>query len=513
MKPKDKIAKLRTDFTYFAQNILTIRGRGGGVMPLKLNAAQQAIVAEIERQQQTQEQVRIIILKGRQMGISTLIAALNFYNGWGNLGQRGLVMAHRKDAAKNCMHILQHFYKDLPSQIQPKPILQSAEAMALVKQDSSWQVLTAGAADVGRSESVQFLHGSEIAFWPQAKEHLTALFATVAEGHHNHIILESTAAGNMGAFYDMCMAAKAGQSPFKLLFLPWHMEPSYQAKPKTPITGVWAEYKKQHKLLDSQIAWAMAKNASFIATQESANGKNAPCKRFRQEYPASIEDAFQSTEIDGLIPHHLVARAMDNRLLSDANEPLILGVDLARGGGDKSWMISRRGRHLGCEVNEGRDLNDAMALADWIAATIEKHNPNRVFIDAAVIGAAVYDRLKQLGFASKVEAIFFGAASSDNKRWLNKRVEMWDKMRLWFDDNLSVQMVHDNELKRQICASRFYYSEGDQLRLEAKEHIKARLGCSPDRADAAALTFAAPVRAQANNYQMQRINDYDPLSW
>lgn len=513
MKHKNKIDKLRTDFTYFAQNMLTIRGRGGGVLPFKLNAAQKIIMAEVNQQLQTQNQVRLIILKGRQMGISTLIAALNFYQGWRALGQRGLVMAHRKDAAKNLMHILQHFYGDLPSQIQPKPILQSAEAMALVKQDSSWQVLTAGASDVGRSESAQFLHASELAFWPQANTHLTALFATVAEGHGSHIILESTAAGNMGTFYDMCMAAKAGQSPFKLLFLPWYMEPSYKARPKGPITGVWAEYQKQHKLLDEQIAWAMDKNASFIVTQESANAENAPCKRFRQEYPATIADAFQSTQKDGLIPHYLVEHAMNNRLFSDANEPLILGVDLARGGGDKSWMISRRGRHLGCEINEGRDLNDAMALADWIANAIEKHQPSRVFMDAAVIGAAVYDRLKQLGFGTKVEAIFFGSSASDSQRWFNKRVEMWDKMRQWFADDLGVQMVHDNELKRQICASRFHYTYNDQLKLEPKENIKARLGCSPDRADAAALTFAAPVRITTKQYQPQRSNEYDPLDW
>ncbi|MFV0431183.1 MAG: hypothetical protein ACK5MJ_03275 [Alphaproteobacteria bacterium] len=509
----NKIDKLRDDFEYFAHNILTIRGRGGGVQPLRLNMAQKLILKEVERQRTEDRQVRLIILKGRQMGVSTLIAALSFYHGWRKLGKRGLIMAHRKDAAKNLMHILQHFYKDLPPLISPKKVHQSVEAFNFVDQDSSWQVLTAGANDVGRSESVQFLHASEVAFWPQASEHLTALFATVAEGNDSHIILESTANGDIGAFYDLAMAGEKRGSSFKLLFLPWYIEPSYRAKPKECISRAWMNYKKQHKLSDEQLAWAIEKNASFIATEESQNQEDAPCRRFRQEYPASIKDAFQSSIADGLISHNLVEKATITNMHYDAHAPLILGVDLARGGADESWMISRRGRQLGMEVNEGRRLDDAMLLADWIAQSIEKYEPAKVFLDAGMIGAAVYDRLKQLGFGDKVEAIFFGSSSSDTKRWFNKRAEMWDKMRLWFGDKLGVQICADYELKRQICATQFTYSYNDQLKLEPKDQIKARLGCSPDRADAAALTFALPVRLRQNCQSNQRITEYEPLNW
>ncbi len=424
-----------------------------------------------------------------------------------------LIMAHRKDAAQNLMHILQHFMQSLPAEVTPKSLNKSNDALKLLQQNSFWHVLTAGASDVGRSQSIQFLHASEVAFWDNASAHLTALFATIPDGHGSHIIIESTANGKSGAFYDLCKAAQQQNAPFKLIFLPWFLEPSYKAEPKEKISNFWQDYQKKYKLSDGQIAWAINKNISFAAT-ENKDGESELSLRFQREYPAHMEDAFNASLTEGLIAYESVNKAVNYRALFDKNAPLILGVDLAHGGADKSWMISRRGRQLGLEVNEGFDVADGMLQADWIAAKIEKHNPMRVFIDAGAHGAAVYDRLKQLGYGRKVEAVYFGAASSNNHRWFNRRAEMWDKLRLWLTDNLGAQMIDDGELMRQLCSPRFCYSHKDQLKLEAKENIKARLGCSPDRGDAAALTFAATVagRMETGFYRGEE-EEYDPLTW
>lgn len=510
---REYMQKLRTDFIFFAEHILQLRGRSGKKIPFKLNKAQKTLWQEVIKQQKQQGQVRIVILKGRQMGISSFIAALNFYRGWSRTGQHSFIMAHRKDAAENLMHILQNFIHDLPKKITPKHINKSTSRFKLVKQDSFWHILTAGASDVGRSESIQFLHASEVAFWDNAAEHLTALFATVPESQESHIFIESTANGKSGAFYDLCMAAQKPGSAFKLVFLPWFFEPSYRAKPKKEVSDFWKAYQKKYELSDSQLAWAINKNASFAATENKEADKELSLK-FRQEYPAEIEDAFMGSFSDGLIPLEAAEKAMKYKAVFDENSPLIFGVDLAKGGKDKSWMISRRGRQLGLELNEACENSDAMEQANWIAAKIEQYEPARVFMDAGAHGAAVYDRLRQLGFGRIVEAVHFGGASSDSRRWLNKRAEMWDKLRFWLADDLGVQIVDDGELLRQICAPRFSYSHNDQLKLEAKDNIRARLGCSPDRGDAAALTFAAPVALAQNRYNYnQKDEKYDPLKW
>ncbi len=87
---KDYMQRLRADFMFFTEHILKLRHRSGKTIPFKLNKAQQLLWQEI-RQQQTQSQVRLIILKGRQMGISSFIAALNFYQGWSRMGQHALI--------------------------------------------------------------------------------------------------------------------------------------------------------------------------------------------------------------------------------------------------------------------------------------------------------------------------------------------------------------------------------------------------------------------------------------
>lgn len=510
---REYMLKLRTDFIFFTEHILQLRGRSGKKTAFKLNKAQKKLWQEILRQQKEQGQVRLIVLKGRQMGISTFIAALNFYKGWSRMGQHSFIMAHRKDAAENLMHILQNFIHDLPKEITPKQINKSASSFKLLQQDSFWHVLTAGASDVGRSQSIQFLHASEVAFWDNAASHLTALFATIPDGEDSHIFIESTAHGKSGAFYDLCRAAQKGSSPFRLVFLPWFFEPSYRAKPKEKISDFWKGYQKKYQLSDSQLAWAINKNASFAATENKESDKELSLK-FRQEYPAEIEDAFSGAVSNGLISVEAAEKAIKNKTVFDKYSPLILGVDLAKGGKDKSWMISRRGRQLGMEVNEDCENSDAMEQANWIASKIEQYEPARVFMDAGAHGAAVYDRLRQLGFGRIVEAVHFGGAASDSRRWLNKRAEMWDKLRFWLADDLGVQMVEDYELVKQICAPRFSYSHNDQLKLEAKENIRARLGCSPDRGDAAALTFAAPVASLQDKHIYQtKDENYDPLKW
>lgn len=504
--------KMRNDFTFFAEKALKIRSRAGRPIIFRLNKAQKHIINIIEKQKMEQKQVRLIIVKGRQMGISTLISALNFHNGLTKFGQRSVVMAHRKDAAKNILKMLQYFTKHLPDTLKNQHILCSEHELKLSSQESFWHTLTAGSNDVGRSETLQFLHGSEVAFWQNASLHMSALLATTHDGNDSHVIFESTACGNVGAFYDLAMASLKGNSKFELVFLPWFWEKSYKSTSKIKPSQAWRKYQKTHDISHEQLAWAMEKNMTYAAS----NGQDAqqgPTQRFMQEYPASIKEAFQASLNDGLIATASVQKAIDNSLLDDLGAPLIFGVDIAHGGGDLSHIIARKGRKLGYILNEGRDLDDAMVIADWIAGNIEKLKPTKVFLDAGTIGAAVYDRLKQMGFGNYITAVYFGSQSSDPRRWLNKRAEMWDKMRDWFLDPAGADMINDQQLMREICSVNYQYTSLEQIKIEPKDEIRKRLGHSPDRADAAALTFAYPVTSlQAQEqYYFESPQGYDPL--
>jgi len=173
--------------------------------------------------------------------------------------------------------------------------------------------------------------------------------------------------------------------------------------------------------------------------------------------------------------------------------PIILGVDPARRGGDKTGIIDRQGRRMGQNICKRLDSNDLMATAGEIVRIVRDIKPTKVVIDTTGLGAGLYDRLKEL-LGDLVDGVNFGAKAYDTDRYANRRAEMWDLMRQWFEDPAGVQIPDQDDLQGDLCsvirgpgATRF--TSSGQLLLEPKEHIKERLTFSPDLGDASALTF------------------------
>ena len=226
---------------------------------------------------------------------------------------------------------------------------------------------------------------------------------------------------------------------------------------------------------------------------------------FRQEMLCD----FNASSDDVLIPLTLVAEAMNRnpREYEFQGAPLVLGVDVARFGDDASVLFFRRG--IMAEKPIILRKLDNMELADRIAAECTKRRPAAVFIDAGG-GAGVIDRLRQLGFP--VSEVPFGSKPCRSNRFLNRRMEMWQGMADWIKSGGS--LPPDEILKAELAAPTYFFNPAGLLCLEKKEDIKERLMRSPDRADALALTFAAPV---ANNVQFDAMpaqrKPYDPLAW
>ena len=78
-------------------------------------------------------------------------------------------------------------------------------------------------------------------------------------------------------------------------------------------------------------------------------------------------------------------------------------------------------------------------------------------------------------------------------RYVNKRAEMWDGILSFLSQDLEVLLPQDDMLFGDLTSVNKKYDAMGRLLLESKEEIKKRLGRSPDRGDALALTFAAPV--------------------
>ncbi len=199
-----------------------------------------------------------------------------------------------------------------------------------------------------------------------------------------------------------------------------------------------------------------------------------------------------------------------NRILTKRDvygAPRVLGVDVARFGDDRSVIFKREGL-AAYEPIIFQDI-DNMTLASRIVEVIREFKPNAVFIDAGR-GEGVIDRLRQLGY--KVIEVNFGSKATDDKSYINKRTEMWDKTRQWLKAGGGIPNI--SELKTELSTPEYTYDAKDRKKLESKDKIKERVGSSPDIADALALTFAEHVTITASPIKERegQRQEYDPFS-
>lgn len=185
-----------------------------------------------------------------------------------------------------------------------------------------------------------------------------------------------------------------------------------------------------------------------------------------------------------------VRKAMQNRIALSTS-PLIVGVDIARFGDDKTVLCFRKGRY--CYKLEEYAHLDSVEVANRLTAIIQDLKPARIFIDAGNTGAAIYDILKDRGYGKTVRAVNFGSKAINDDRYFNKRAEMWALANDWLKDENLVQLVNDDELLDDLCSVNKAYDSKGRLQLESKDKVKERIGRSPDKADAFVLTFAEPV--------------------
>ena len=168
------------------------------------------------------------------------------------------------------------------------------------------------------------------------------------------------------------------------------------------------------------------------------------------------------------------------------NSQCRLGVDVARGGIDDTMFARRKGL-IGFPMEGMSSQEDGKAVASKISLLHQRHFIERVFVDdTGGYGSSVIDFLKQFSHIDYV-GIKYNARATEPKRYYNKRTEMWCRMRDWIKDG--GQLPNDPKLAEELMVPKLYFF-GSQMRLEAKEQIKAMLGRSPDSADAFAQTFA-----------------------
>lgn len=312
--------KLKHDRRWYIENFLQIRNKKAEIVPLKLNIAQQKVMDIIEHDEKLGIPKRYIVLKARQMGLSTLFEALIFQDTSTSKNKNALIIAHEEPASQNLFQMSKLYYENLPDLIRPMKKYSNGKILAFENPEtdenkkqgnpglrSKISIATAGTGEVGRSATIHNLHVSELAFFPDPKTTMLGLLQSVPDESNTLIVLESTANGVGDYFHELWTKAVKGENEFVPIFLPWFIDPGYTRpfrsegerkqfidQVESTSTNAKGEviftYEKElmdkHDLTYEQLNWRKYTIANKCQGDELL---------FMQEYPSTPEEAFIST--------------------------------------------------------------------------------------------------------------------------------------------------------------------------------------------------------------------------
>jgi len=378
------------------RSLLKIRVKKGGIRYLKLNRAQKEYAAKCTK--------RNIVLKARQVGMTTYIAARFFIQTITRPGTLSVQVAHTEESAEAIFKIVHRFWENLPnSRVRRGALIKSRSNIRQIvfpRLDSEYRVETAD-DNAGRGMTIHNLHCSEVSRWPRgAEDTLASLRAAVVPG--GEIVLESTPAGAAGLFYEEWQ--KAEESGYTRHFFPWWFEGSYKEDvSKKPLGELMDEEKDlvaRHGLAPEQIAWRRTRWRILRgqAAQEFAEDENS-C------FLASGECVFDLEKIEKAAA--LAAEAMaseDNgRLLiwlpPQDRKHYIIGVDAAGGGTAGDYACAQViERASGLQCAEWRGHYPPYELARKVIQLGERFGRALVAVERNNHGYGVLAHLKDMEY-------------------------------------------------------------------------------------------------------------------
>lgn len=271
---------------------LKIVNKQAELVPLRLNWAQRQFVHAVEQRVEANKPVRLIVLKARQLGISTATEAVIFTFAFMWDYTRGLVVAHELDSSQHLLSITNTYWDHYPFAPLYTTKYQSKNELAWRETHSSIKVSTAKNVSSGRSRTLKCLHASEVGFWDNAQDTMLGLRQALPNLPHTLEVVESTANGVGNYFYKQWQAATDGEIDYVPLFFPWHKHPEYRASHIGLDHYDLRQLDDEEKILrrlnvtDDSLAWRR---------HVIANNCNGDVSTFHQEYPTTPEEAFVTT--------------------------------------------------------------------------------------------------------------------------------------------------------------------------------------------------------------------------
>lgn len=281
----------------YCEAFIWILDKKKNLVQLKFKPAQVKLYEIIKAEHDAGRPVRLLVLKGRQLGTSTEVEALYFADTVTRENVYTLIIAHEEQATSHLFEMNKIFYDNLPDAL--KPMRKASNAQELVFENptkdpvvkkqypglrSRIRCVTAGGRGVGRSFTLTNVHGSEVAFWPKVEELLLGLMQAVPNDPDTCVILETTANG-FNEFKTIWDDAVKGENGFLAVFLPWYWDPDYAMDPPGVVQWTKEEIRLMQTLglTERQLWWRR------WCIKTNCGGSE---RLFRQEYPCTPDEAF-----------------------------------------------------------------------------------------------------------------------------------------------------------------------------------------------------------------------------
>lgn len=288
--------RLLEDFEFWARNCWYIRTKDAKIVPLTLNRAQRLLLERSMDQLKRRGYIRLIILKGRQMGSSTFVEAFIYWWVSQREAQKALVVAHDQKGTEVIFTMTKRGHNKMPEHVKPHTAASSAKELVFDKLDSAYRIATAGGDGIVRGDTLTALHLSEAAWWPKgsALANHSGLMDALPSGRaaRGTLAFEESTANSFNMFWEH-WAAAVGLTPevvsdWEPVFLPWFWDPSCEADPTEGFTRSPGEIELAETVLDQTGDELTDAHLMFRRLKIAEKGEDL----FKQEYPSWAEEAF-----------------------------------------------------------------------------------------------------------------------------------------------------------------------------------------------------------------------------
>lgn len=283
--------RLQTDFPYFCEKYIKIQTKRDGIQPLKLRKYQLRLWKMIKETQDNNLPVRILILKSRQLGFSTMMQAYMFWKTIMAPNSGCLTVAQDTDTSAELFSKIEFAFENLPDFLR-SPLEQARDTSKRGKQlafgrplNSKFHVRTSGAKNLGRGFTFQRMHLSEFAFWDGAENKLYGLMQALGKHPGTECFIETTANGLSTHHHKLWKRAGEGESTWQQFFVGWNEDPDCHLTAPKHFHPKQEErqLKKRYGLTNDQIYWRR------VTIEDECDGDE---EKFRQEYPLNDIEAF-----------------------------------------------------------------------------------------------------------------------------------------------------------------------------------------------------------------------------